>query len=357
MNKRRWMALAIVLLLAGVAGFYNYQRYCPRNSYTRADLLGMMPRDANAVLFADFRELRTAPLIAQLFALAPQPLQPDKDYAPFLGETGFHYERDLDHLAIAFEKSGQDSSFFAVAEGRFDRQRISALALKSGTAQKQRGREILAVPESDGKKEIYFTFLSNERIALTDQGDLAEALSAKKHDHDSAEWSTRFDRLAGSPIFAVIRKDASPGKALSSRAPGGSRSPPLSRALDQFEWITLAGKPENDRLRIAAEGECASEETTRQLADLLNGVLVLAESGLNDAKTRQQLDPALREAYLTLLKGVDVSKLDRGDTKSVRLVFEITRGFLESARRSFTGVGSSPPNASPAKPAPRSAVP
>src|SRR2546429_6496372 len=40
--------------------------------------------------------------------------------------------------------------------------------------------------------------------------------------------------------------------------------------------------------------------------------------------------------YTTLFR----SKLDRGDTKSVRLAFEISRAFLESARRSAAGSGS-----------------
>src|SRR5437762_3298763 len=60
-------------------------------------------------------------------------------------------------------------------------------------------------------------------------------------------------------------------------------------------------------------------------------VVILAEGGLNDPKVRQQLDPAMRDAYLALLKSADVSKIDRGETKSVRLVFEITPGFLEAA--------------------------
>jgi len=103
--------------------------------------------------------------------------------------------------------------------------------------------------------------------------------------------------------------------------------PQLSTLLDQLQWLTLAGKPENDRLRVVAEGECTAEATARQLADVLNGVVILAEGGLNDARTRQQLDPALREAYLELLKSADVSKIDRGDSKSVRLVFDITPPF------------------------------
>src|SRR5262249_6420751 len=99
---------------------------------------------------------------------------------------------------------------------------------------------------------------------------------------------------------------------------------------------------------VIAEGECTTEATTRQLADVLNGIVVLADAGLNDAKTRQQLDPALRAAYLELLKSADVSKIDRGDTKSVRLAFEITPAFLDAAGRS----PAASPHAGSPKPVP-----
>lgn len=334
---------AFLLLIA--AGLYHYKRHGASSSFGRNDLLESMPADASAVVFVDVAELRSAPFVAQLFAWAPQP-EPDEDYAEFLKETEFHYERDLDRLAIAFQKVGQDSTFFAVADGRFDRQKILALSNKSGTVEKRGGYEIFAIPKSSDAKRIYLTFLSNNRIALTDRADLAQTLTTKRRSDDNADWRSRFERLGGSPVFAVIRQDAASGEALTERAPGGFSSPQLSTALDQLQWITLAGKPENDRLHVVAEGECASDDAARQLADLLNGVLALAESGLNDVKTRQQLNPSLREAYLALLKSADVSKLDRGDTKSVRLVFEITPAFLESARRA--SIDSTPP----AKPVP-----
>jgi hypothetical protein len=126
------------------------------------------------------------------------------------------------------------------------------------------------------------------------------------------------------------------------------RSPQLSTLLDQLQWITLAGKPENELLRVVADGECTADATARQLADLLNGVLVLAQAGLNEAKTRRQLDPAAREAYLALLKSADVSKIDRGETKSVRLVFDIAPQFLEAARTASPVM----PGATPDKPVP-----
>ena len=136
------------------------------------------------------------------------------------------------------------------------------------------------------------------------------------------------------------------GSALAARAPGGLQSPQLSALLDQLEWITLAGKPEGDRLRVVTEGECAAEATVRQLADLLNGVLILAQAGLNGPKTRQQLDPQAREAYLEMLKSADVSRLNRVETKSVRLVFDVTPRFLAAARTATPAI----PQRTPAHP-------
>lgn len=342
-------------MMLSAAGFYVYRRLGTSNSPGRDGLLDRMPADSGAVIFVDVAELRSTPFVAQLFAWAPQP-EPDEDYARFLNETAFRYERDLDRLAIAFQKAGQDSSFFAVADGRFDRQKISALANKSGMVENRGGHEIFAIPETGDAKKIYLTFLNNNRIALTDRADLGQSFAGGKKPGDGGteEWRSRFERLGGSPIFAVIRQDAGTGDALTERAPGGFSSPQLSTVLNRLQWIALAGKPENDRLRFVAEGECASEDTARQLADLLSGVLTLAEAGLNDAKTRQQLDPSLREAYLALLKSADVSKLDRGDTKSVRLAFEVTPAFLESARRASMGPSSPPNKPVPGNPAARS---
>jgi hypothetical protein len=339
---------AVVVVLCSVA-FFGVQRWSGQSAAARGGALALMPPDASAVLFADFDELRRAPFVADLYAWAPKP-QADADYAQFLKETGFDYERDLDRIAVAVERRGKDSVLFAVVDGKFDRDKISAYASKYGTAAKNSGRDIFSVPLSGSSKKISFAFLSKNRIALTDDADLSVFLNAKKEMEDAAEWRARFERLAGSPIFAVIRQDAAAGAALAAQAPGGFRSPQLSTLLDQLLWITLAGKPDNDRLRVVAEGECAADATVRQLTDLLNGVVILAQAGLNDAKTRQQLDPAAREAYLELLKSADVSKIDRGDTKSVRLVLEITPKFLQAARTAPPTVA---PDATPNKPLPQ----
>jgi hypothetical protein len=331
MKKRTSIGLAAVVVVLSAAVFFGYRKWGVPSASPRKEMLVLMPTDASAVFFADFGGLRQAPVIAQLYAWAPKP-QADADYAQFVKETGFDFERDLERIAIAVEKRGQDYTLFAIVDGNFDRQKISAYALKGGSIARTAGREIFSVLVSGTTRKISFAFLNDERIALTSDSNLALFLGAKKRPEDSAEWRMRFERLAGSAVFAVVRQDATLGAALSAQAPGGYRSPQLSALLDQLQWITVAGKPENERLRIVAEGECTAEATVRQLADVLNGAVILAESGLNDARTRRGLDPAIREAYLELLKSADVSKLDRGDTKSVRLIFEITPNLLEAAQ-------------------------
>jgi hypothetical protein len=351
MKKRTLIGLAAIVVVLCAAIFFGYRKWGIPSTSPREVMLAQMPADASAVLFVEFGELRKTPFFAQLYAWAPRP-QVDADYSQFVKDTGFDYERSLDRVAIGVEKRGQDSVLFAIADGKFDRQKISAFALKDGTVAKTGAREIFSVQASGSPKKISFAFLRNDRIALTnDDSNLAVFLDAKKRPEDVAEWHARFERLAGSPLFAVIRQDASFGAALATHAPGGLRSPQLSTLLDQLQWISIAGKPENDQLRVVADGESLAEATVGQLADVMNGVLILAEGGLNDAKTRRQLDPVMREAYLELLKSADVSKIDRGDTKSVRLVFEISPAFLEAARKG-------PPvtsDTTPTKPLPRRA--
>jgi hypothetical protein len=349
MKKQAWIGLAAAMFALGAAGFWGHQRWHRQNGSARDDVLAFIPAEASGVLFVDFDELRSAPFMAQVYRWAPQP-QADPDYAQFLKETGFDFERDLHLLAVATIKHELNSVLFAIANGKFDRQKISAYAGTYGTIAKIDGRQIFSVPVTGSLKKFSFTFLRDDQIAMTDDANLAAFLSARKEDEDSRAWRTRFERLAGSPVFAVIRQGAGAGTALAAQAPGGLRSPQLSSLLDKLQWITIAGKPETDRIRVIAEGECSDESTTRQLVDTINGVVILAQAGLNDAKTRRQLDPSTREAYLDLLKSTDVSKIDRGETKSVRIVIEITPAFLDAASRpSLSAPQSAPGKSVPGK--------
>lgn len=362
--RKRALSAAVVagvLILASIS-FYGLQKWRELNNPSPGNVLGLMPSDANAVVFVNLRELRQAPFFAEVVAWAPQ-LGIDADYKQFLRETNFDYEKDLHRFAIAIKTHAAESEHFAVAEGRFDRKKIEEYASKLGRMEKRSGRQIFSVPMDSDTRRISFVFLSNDRIALTDAQDLSAFLGQHPRNADITEWQTRFLRLAGAPIFAVIRQDASSSvsraapstsSSLAERVTAGVRSPEVSALVKQLQWLTVAGKPENHRLRMVAEGECAAGSIVQQLTDLLNGIILVAQTGLNSAKMRQQLDTTTREAYLELLRSMEVSQIDRGETKSVRLVFHVTPKLLEVARnaesvKSPTSPRSSPPGKNPTR--------
>jgi hypothetical protein len=336
---------AIVVSLSAIIIFVVWRSSASRNSSggeVRGVLLGDMPADASGVLYVDVAQLRQSAFAQKLFAWAPKP-QADAEYTRFVQETGFDYERDLHRVAFAAAKRDSQSIWFAVADGTFDQKKIAAYMARVGVIQKHGNHEIYCIPTglpvtttgnialASVAPQISFAFLRAGRIAATNDADLAAYLDQKNSTADPVQWATRFARLAGSPVFAVVRQDANTASSLAAQAPGGLQSPQLSALLGQLSWLTLAGQPEGDSLRIVAEGETASDTVARQLADMLNGVVILAQAGLNGAKNTQQLDPQTRAAYLELLKSTDITRLDREDLKAVRVVFEITPNFLNAA--------------------------
>lgn len=340
MNKQKIAGAVATLIVLGAGLFYGYQRWRGSGYDPRNDLLRQMPAEASAVLFVDLDALRHSPFLAELYKWAPQ-TKTDADYTQFVKSTGFNYETDLNRMSIAVLNGGKEKTLFVIAEGRFDRKKISTYALQTGTHENRGGREIFSVPDTAELRRITFTFLPSGRIALTNGANLDSFLSRAQADADTQAWRERFRRLAGSPLFAVVRQDGAVGAALEAEAPSGLSSPQLSALIHQLEWITVAGKPDADRLRVALEGEGAPDAPMRQLSEVINGLLVLAKAGLSEPKMRDQLPPDVREAYLEMLKSADVSQMDRGETKSVRLIFDLTPKFLEAARAAM------PPAAAP----------
>ncbi len=324
-----------VLFLAGLLLALHFSRDLDRSA--REHLLRFVPAEATAVIYVDLDELRASPFLAQLYAWAPRSSE-DSEYAQFVHDTGFSYERDLQRVAVSISNQGAVTNIFAVADGKFDRKKIEAFFIHNGTSTQPGKWTVFRLNATANGKPLLFTFLSNDRVAFANYENFSAALSAAPSDSYHAEWNSRFERLAGSPVFAVIRQDPAMQNALNAIGPGGYRSPQLSALLGQLQWISIAGKPDGDELRVVADGESDAPSVTSQLNELLQGVLLLAQNGLNDPKLRQKINPQERDAYLELLKSADIQKIDRGEWKSVRVVLEITPRFLDIARAASIAV-------------------
>jgi hypothetical protein len=330
MLNRKKLVLGLLILAVILATAWLYFHSHGRDSQSaREDLLWHLPADSTSVVYLDFRELRASAFLSQILAWAPRP-QMEEEYEKFVQATGFDYERDLDQLGISFSGPAQNPKTMAVAEGRFDRKKIESYSTHFGTLKTANGKTIYAVNLSSPARTAYFTFLRDDEVAICNDASCFFQASGKSM--NSEEWREHFLRMAGTPLFAVMRQDSQLLTALSQRTPGGYRSPQLAMLLGQLQWVSLGAKPEGDELRVVADGETSNEMLVRQLNDMFSGLLILAQAGLDDPKSRKQLDPKLREAYAGLLKSAEVQKLDRGTSKSVRLIFEITPQLLESAK-------------------------
>ncbi len=320
-----------VLLLAAVLGA-AWLYYHPRTGESQAGregLLALLPADSTSVVFVDLKELRASAFLAQILAWAPQPAA-DAEYTKFVQATGFDYERDLDRMAISFGGTPQNPKTVAIAEGRFDQKKMEAYSAQFGNLKTAAGKTIYAVTLSNPARTAYFTFLGAARVEICNDATCFFQPTGK---NPSAEgWREHFTRLAGTPLFGVMRQDSPWLSQLSQQGPSGWRSPQLATLLSQLQWVSIGAKPDGEDLRVVAEGESTNETTIRQLNDMLGGLLILAQAGLDDPKASRQLDPKLREAYQTLLKTAEVQKQGRGSSQSVRLILEITPQLLESAR-------------------------
>src|SRR5262249_37063206 len=160
--------------------------------------------DATSVVFVDLDQLRASPFVATLYSWAPHHAE-DLDYRQFLSETGFDYERDLSRVVVAISSRASGLRTLVLADGKFDRRKIEAFLNRNSRPAKQGNRVVFLVPAKAGKTAS-FAFLSDHRVAIANSENLEQLLSAHTPEPAQTEWQTRFDRLAGSPIFAVIRQ-------------------------------------------------------------------------------------------------------------------------------------------------------
>jgi len=321
--------LAATVLIAALLLARNFSNGA--DGTERQQLLQLIPTGSSAVIYVDLDEFRESSFLAKLYEWAPRPAE-DSEYAQFVRETGFSYERDLHRVVVAISKPGVDTNFVAIADGKFDRKKIEAVLFHNGAPSQHGKWKIFRLDATVQDKPLSVAFLSDNRIALSNSEDLAGGAAAASGEPGHAEWNARFERLAGTPVFAVIHRDPALQSALGNAAPGGYQSPQLSALLNQLQWLSIAGKPDGDLLRVVADGETVSESAMSQLSQTLQGILLLAQNGLNDPKVRQQMNPAERDAYVELLRGAEVQKIDRGEWKSVRVVLSVTPKFLEVAK-------------------------
>ena len=312
MKRALYLFLVAILLTAAVYFLRSGRETAPGPV---PEMLAELPSDAPLILYADLAALRVSPLVEQLAALAV-PAQQDPEFVAFVSQTGFDYARDLDRVAVALrpspQASGHGGSVQVIAEGRLDRKKIAAYALRTGRKEVQDNREVYIVPGTRPGASISFTFLEPNRIAIADTPQLPPFATGTP----DAELQEHVTRVAGSAVFVVGRAKALPA----GLATFGWQSDQLDTLVRSLRWYSIAARPLEDRVRIVLDAECDSPENARQLSGVLDGLRMLAQVALADPNTRRRMQPAALALADSLLRSADIS---RSDT-TVRMMFELT---------------------------------
>ena len=327
MKQKVILSFVVLLVLAASLVFYFRERQPAFPSSAIPELLLLAPSDAESLVYVDLAALRRSPFFAQLLALAPS-VGEDPEYREFVSATGFDYSRDLDRALIVIRLSAAPASTMAIADGRFDRVKLAAFALRSGKLEKRNSEEVYVVSSGRPAKTISFAFLAPGRISLTNTAALDPKSMRSAPDQPPAQRD-RFLRVAGAALIVLARVDASQ----ENFSVFGFRSRDLKRALRDVRWVSLGARPDGDSLKVALEAECINADAARELTAAAETLRLLARVLLADSRTRRQMSPqaaALAEAILR--NGEFIQKDQR-----VQLRFELAANSFVSPASSDAG--------------------
>jgi hypothetical protein len=133
-NHRKLLFLSVFLIVATAVAVVVYQRVARP---ARAVLL--LP-EGNFLLYVNFSPVH-------YIDLGQLPAQSDPQYQDFLQHTGFHFEHDLDGIAVSQHNPGDfNSESSAVFTGNFDQERLNSYMQKlSGASETYAGKTIFSI--------------------------------------------------------------------------------------------------------------------------------------------------------------------------------------------------------------------
>lgn len=326
--------MVLIAAFCGIgAGVYLYRESRPLPAPVAGkspDVFSLIPSDAPVVAFLDAKTLRTAQnsaLEAIGEVVLPTPQQ-DPDYTQFVNATGFDYARDLDHAAIAMWPTSLDAAgnaagdnrTLAIADGRFNEDRIKAYALRVGGKALTHGTA--TIYEVPGQPQVSFQFLSATRVAMASGKNATALLTAASPAPRDSAMQARIDRVAGAPIFAVARTDNLPNSIYAAFG----NSPQLVGLAKSIQAVTLAGQPQGDDLAVTLDGECDSMKNAIEIGTLLDTFRMIGSLELKDPKNRGQMTKQQAAFLSTLLSKVKVTPQDKWVRLSVSLTPELLAG-------------------------------
>ncbi len=302
-----------------------------------------MPVGAPVIAYLNLAALRKwqqAPLAALLGIDGSSP-QEDQEYRKFVRETGFDYSRDLDRVAISLWPASlgvqagitpMQNRALAIAEGRFDEEKIKTYALRVEHARMSGTQQFYEVP---GDPPVAFEFRSTTELAFA-SGDNASVLltasTAEASKKKDPALQSEIGRVAAAPLFAIIRGDRFPASFYSSL----QTYPQIEHLARDVLTLIVAGQPAGNTLRVALDAETASPTDALEIATLLEISRMGISVGLSDSKAQPQMTGQQKAFIEALVKELGITH----DGRRVSIRLGITPAMLEAAGGSASAPAS-----------------
>jgi hypothetical protein len=230
------------------------------------DALEHLPTADATVANMDFVALRRAGILS---LLAAKPDSEELEYLSFIHETGFDYQKDLDHLTAAFMP---DATYF-IAQGRFDWARLENFAKSSGGGCYER---LCHLPGSAPERRISFLPLRPNIMALAVSTD--DLAAARLREPKPASKM----QIPGDPVWVSI--PASALKRTASVLPAVRLFAATVAGADRV-ILTLGPNPDGD-YAARLEALCNSAQVAQTIAAQLTKVT----SALKNAEGKKPQD-------------------------------------------------------------------
>src|SRR5258708_5032844 len=102
MKKSTKIILGATTVFLLAFALFGVERWATSRAFSLEEMLKLlvqdMPADTTGVVYIDVSQMRQSPFLQKVFTWAQKP-QTDAEYAQFVSDTGFNYERDLNRVA------------------------------------------------------------------------------------------------------------------------------------------------------------------------------------------------------------------------------------------------------------------
>ena len=279
------------------------------------DELQYVPADAAVVAYANVRDVMNSQFRQRFRELEPSASHKNE----FEEKTGLDIEEDINSVVAAIMPrddlaNNPEGAFLILARGRFQADRLEALAVEHGaTISEYQGKRLITHREADASvnsrhDDMAVGFVEADLIAFGSVNSVRGAIDAGRENRNvvsNNEMMRLVNELDNANAWAVGRFDAIANKA---GLPGE-----IQAHIPAISWFSAAGHV-NGGVSGMFKAETKDEESAQNLRDVIRGVLAVA-------KMQASNKPGLKEM-------ADSLQLS-GDGKTVALAFSVPSEVLD----------------------------